>query len=94
VQTSVLSGQKRASEKNDQGGDSEEFRIVLPPSLSFQLRHPQLTPSLLFRTPKTHDQQASRASSELDEAYASVHSWIDEVRKRGQKRRGMIKGRH
>lgn len=23
--------------------------------------------------------QASRASSELDEAYASVHSWIDEV---------------
>lgn len=26
-----------------------------------------------------HSLQASRASSELDEAYASVHSWIDEV---------------
>ena len=46
--------------------------------------------------------QASRASSELDEAYASVHAWIDEVRcdftpanarEEGRERDGRLWGR-
>lgn len=47
--------------------------------LFFQLRQRVLS-IFPFYSLFTQINQASRASSELDEAYSSVSSWIDEVR--------------